>query len=442
MRRVLAATVVAALWASAATAGPATLTADQMRAFGLDALAHGYADQALGIAEALLARDPNDSAALALKSQAWRVKGDLKGSEAAARAAWAAAKDAGARFAAATALAQALSLQDHRTLAQYWLRQAVQNAPNDAARSQAVQDFNYVRSQNPLSLQVDASVRPSSNVNGGSKIEFVQIGPFILPLPSTLQVLSGTTWALGVSGQYKLSDTGTTQDALTFGTQFQGVALSSAAQAKAPDLTNADFAYQQVQFGFEHQNTLQVGRLTTQIDLGHSWYGGKDLANFASLDLGLEHAWSAQLDSSFGVNLTRQQRVDGSTASSTALGWTANVVKTGPNGDAWQGSLELTHVASADIGTDQNEETLTLGWQAAHPVAGFSFGATTSLHHALYANLREDWRYAAGLTATVDRITYLGFSPVVSFDIAHNASTVPWFTSDTVAVGISLKSRF
>ena len=442
VRRVLAATVAAALWAGAATAGPATLTADQMRAFGLDALAHGFADQALGVAEALLVRDPGDSAALALKSQALRVKGDLKGSEAAARAAWAVAKGAGARFAAATALAQALSLQDHRTMAQYWLRQAVQNAPNDAARAQAVQDFDYVRSQNPLSLQIDASIRPSTNVNGGSKIEFVQIGPFILPLPSTLQVLSGTTWALGLSGQYKLSDNGATQNALTFGAQLQGVNLSSAAKAKAPDLSNADFAYQQVQFGFRNQITADTNHLTTEFDLGHSWYGGRDLANSATLNLTLEHPWSTTVDSSGAFNLTRQQRVDGSTASSTALGWTASVVKTGHNGDAWQAELDLTHVLSADIGTEQTEQTVSLGWQAAHPVAGFTFGATGSVHHGLYANLREDWRYAAGLTARIDRITYLGFSPVVSFDVAHNESTVPWFTSDTVAVGISLKSRF
>ena len=69
-----------------AVAGPAVLTPDQMRAFGLEAVAKGFADQALEIAQTLLTRDAGDSGALVLKAQALRVLRRFPESEAAARA--------------------------------------------------------------------------------------------------------------------------------------------------------------------------------------------------------------------------------------------------------------------------------------------------------------------------------------------------------------------
>ena len=440
MRFCLAAGLV--LWAWGAAAGPVTLTTDQMYAFGTEALARGYGDQALGIAEALLVRDAADGAAMTLKAQALRLKGDLAGSEAAARAAWAEAKDGPARYVAATALAQALSLQDHRSRAQYWLRQAVQNAPNGAARSQAVQDYDYVRGQNPVNLQFSGSVRPSDNVNGGGKVAFIQLGPFILPLPSTLLALPGTSWALGLSGQYRLSDDGQTQNALTFDANVQGAVLSDAGHAKAPVLSNDDFLYRQVQLGWRHRAALSFGRLTTDASLSHTWYADHDLADSLTGEVALNHPLGPDFNLHLAGNLTRQVRLDNVAASSTTLGVEASLARTLAKGDLIEARVDLARVRSADVGTDRREVGLAVSWQAGQAVAGLGLGAELSARYSLYANKREDRRFAAGLTATVNRITYLGFSPVVSLDVAHNGSSVPWFTSDTMAVGLSLKSRF
>jgi len=441
MKRALAGALGLALWAAGAAGSPAILTADQMRTFGLAALTKGYADQAVGIAEALLQRDAADSAAWVLKAQALRLRGDLPGSEAAARQAWATARDKPARYVAATALAQALSLQDHRTRAQYWLRQAVQNAPNGAAQSQALQDYAYVRDQNPISLQFSGSVRPSNNVNDGGKVQFIQIGPFILPLPSTLLALSGTGWALGADGQYRLSDDGRVVNALTFGAHMQGVVLSSKAMDLAPDLSNGDFLYRQVQVGWQRRATLAFGRLTSGVSAAHSWYGDSDLANSLTGRLALNRPLGPDLALNLGADVTRQVPVSGHDGS-TSYGIEASLKRSLAQGDTVEVRLDLTRVVSANAGTDRKGAEITLQWQSGQAVMGLGFGANLSAHYALYGNARQDSGYAAGLTATVNRITYLGFSPVVSFDVAHNGSTVPWFTSDTVAVGLSLKSRF
>lgn len=436
------ATVALCVWAGLASAGPAELSVDQMRAFGMAAVTQGYADQAMGIAEALLQRDAGDSAGWLLKAQALRLQGDLPGSALAARQAWATASDKPARYQAATALAQALSLQGQRLQAQYWLRQAVQNAPTGATQRQAVQDFNYVRGENPISLQFSGSVRPSDNVNGGGKFDLVQIGPFILPLPSTLLQLSGTSWAAGLSGKYRLSDDGQRQTALTFGVNVQGVALTDAAKAKAPDLANGDFLYRQVQIGWQSRKTHGWGRVTTDLSLGHSWYGDADLADSLAAAVALDHALTPDLGLHLAADVTRQLHTHSFDDSSTSLGLTGSLAKTYAKGGQIEVSLDLARVASKQPGTDRTEAGLALQWQAAHPVLGLGLGASLSGRQMTYANGRNDRRLAGGLTATVNSITYLGFSPVLSLDVAHNQSTVPWFTSDTVALGLSLKSRF
>ena len=448
MRRVFAALLCLALSGVAAAAGPVSLTAGQMRAFGSEALARGHADQALAIAEALLTRDANDSLALTLKAQALRMRGDLPGSEGAARAAWAAAGDKSARYSAATALAQALSLQNHRTTAQYWLRQAVQNAPNAGTRAQAVQDFNYVRDQNPLSLQFDGSLRPSNNVNGGARdplFEYQGI-PFILS--GDALALSGLALGIGVSGTYRLSDSGAVRNNLTFAASQQLVILSDAARDQAPDARNTDYALGNIEAGWQRQATGRFGRLTTELKAGHTWYGGQDLSNSATARITFDRQLSPGVTGTLAASVTGQTRADRPVSDSTELGLEATLATTGPKGDHWQIGLNLSRITSDDISIDHREVALRLAWQAAAPVAGIGLGASVSLQMAGYdmspytANGRQDQRLGGSLTATLQRLSYLGFSPVLSLDVARNASNVALYDTETIGISVSVKSRF
>ena len=451
MRAMALALGAALLVVNLAEAKPAKLTADQLLAFGAQALSQGYADQALSIAQALLQRDGHDSSAYALQAEALRVLQRLPESAAAAHLAWTYAKNAPQRYEAATVLAQALSLQDHRTMAQFWLRQAVQNAPNGAAQRQALQDFAYVRSQNPLSLQVDASIRPSNNVNGGARdplFEFLGI-PFILS--GDALALSGLNWGVGVQGRYTLAESDTTATKLTFAGSEQGVILSDAAHAQAPFARNADYALGNVEVGLEHAGALNLGpmasTLTTSLTAGHSWYGGRDLANSLSLgaDLGLPLAGS---QATLSASLTRQNRLDRALSSSSEAEVGLDLVQAGPTGDRWQEGVSVRRVVSDDIGIDHAEATLSLDWQARHPVAGFALGAGLSLRGADYGRSlysghgRQDVRWAASLSATLDQITYLGFSPVLSLEFARNNSNISLYDTQTVGIGLSVRSRF
>lgn len=439
--------VLVGLGAGLASGKPAVLTVDQMRAFGVEALARGYADQALSIAEALLTRDPDDSSALALKAQALRLLQRLPESEAAARQAWAEADTPGARYTAASTLAQALSLQGHRTRAQFWLRRAVQEAPNGAARQQAEQDFDYVRGQNPLSLQFDLSVQPSNNVNGGARDPLFEYKGIPFVLSGDAQALSGLSLGLGVQGKYRLSDTQAGVTSLTFALNQQGVLLSEAARAKAPMARNSDYALSHVEAGVEREFALPIGLTTAGLTAGHTWYDGADLSNNLGAELTLARPVAGGRGS-FSFGLTRQNRLDLALSSSTEAALGASLSKPGPKGDTWQGSVSLARIVSDDIGIDHAEATLALGWQAKAPIMGLDLGASLSLRGADYAASpytatgRQDLRWAASLSAQVEKISYMGFAPVLSLDFARNDSNVSLYDTQTIGVSLSVKSRF
>ncbi|MBC7479327.1 MAG: hypothetical protein H7317_14740, partial [Pseudorhodobacter sp.] len=213
--------------------------------------------------------------------------------------------------------------------------------------------------------------------------------------------------------------------------------LSSEAKDLAPDLSNDDFLYRQVQVGWQRRATLAFGRLTSDVSVAHSWYGDSDLADTLTGRLALERPLGPDLALHLAAEVMRQVQFK-----STSYGIEASLERSLARGDTVEVLLDLMRVVSANAGTERKSAEITLQWQAGKPMMGLGLGADVSAHYTLYANARQDSGYAAGLTASVNRITYLGFSPVVSFDVAHNGSNVPWFTSDTVALGLSLKSRF
>lgn len=435
--------------ASPALAGPAVLNTEQMRAFGQEALAKGFADQALGIAEALLARDARDSAALVLKAQALRVLHKLPESEAAARAAWDAAKDPGTRYAAATAVAQALSLQNHRTAAQFWLRQAVQNAPTEVARNQALEDFNYVRSQNPLSLQFDASIRPSTNVNNGTRDPFFRLGPFLLQIPGEQQALSGVVGSFGLSGEYRLAETQSQTTSLTFDGSSQSVVLSRSAQALAPAARNSNYAFETLGIGLSRKMQPSTATsVTLSATVGHDWYGGMSLSNHQNIELGVEQTLSSSVLGFATASVQRQNRLDTKIASSTALDLSLGVAKQVASGDVIRLTMNLDRTNSMAIGVDHSALGATLDWQHAKPVLGMGLAASIGVSRSDYrmssftADGRHDVLLTASLSATLNKIGYLGYSPVLSITYARNASNIPFDDTQTFGLSLSVKSRF
>lgn len=434
-------------------AKPASLTPAQMRIFGETALLKGYAGQALEIATALLKRDPQDASALVIQAQALRMLGQLPQSEASARAAWKAAEQSSTlRYAAATAVAQSLALQDKRARAQLWLRRAADVAPNAAMRNQAMEDFEFVRQQNPLNLRLNFLFRPSDNVNGGARdSSFVFRGiPFVLS--GDALALSGANWGAGLTGRYRLSASPVGETALTFDLNHQGVVLSDKARQQAPTAKNGNYTLDHAEIGFEKLIGADpapglAGQWRVATTVGKTIYGGKPLSNDYGASLGFDRRFK-KLSLSFEASLNTHDRQDNNISSSFDRAVGGNLSFRSKSGDLWRFSVTYQDVASNNINIDHTETNLTLGWQAAKPLAGIGIGATIGLKTADFgaspytANGRQDRAIRAGFTAELTNLDYMGFMPVFGVDYSRSNSNLALYDTSALGVNFSIKSQF
>ncbi|NBZ88708.1 tetratricopeptide repeat protein [Stagnihabitans tardus] len=436
MARRLVLALALALGGVSAGAEPVQMRAPELLAFGEAALQRGFADQALGVAEALLRRDAGDVGALILRAQGLRMKGRYPESAEAARRAWRLAEGKGPRYAAATALAQALSLQGHRLRAQYWLRQAVQNAPSGAAGAQALQDLRYVRGETPLALRFDLALQPSDNVNGGAKVDSVELMGVSFPLPARLTSLSGLGWSLGVQGDYRLAADPGGETALTFGLQRSGAALSAEAKALGAQEGDLDFLH----LGLGIARKMRGGDKLA-LDLGRNWYGGADL----SATLGLTGTLSREIgpgEASFSLSLTREMRLDQPGASSSQGRIAVTYALNGPGGDQWALGASLMAARSGEDTVARQEAGLSLDWQAARPLGGMALAAHLGVNGANYRSGRTEGRLRASLEAEITRASWLGFAPVLAVNWARGNSNSLIHDTESLGLALTIRSRF
>ena len=123
------------------------------------------------------------------------------------------------KYAGAIVMAQVQSSSGRKTLAQYWLRRAVELAPNQVLETRAIRDFKYLRNTNPWSTRLTFSVTPDSNINDGSaretsflKYELTELlfGEQVeYQLTGAALALPGIEYTLGLDTRYRVHQTGT-----------------------------------------------------------------------------------------------------------------------------------------------------------------------------------------------------------------------------------------
>ncbi|MGC9371559.1 MAG: hypothetical protein ACP5DX_18665 [Paracoccaceae bacterium] len=445
-----------ALWAGlllvagGVSAAPVTLAPAEMRAAASHALAVHDDQLALSLAEALLARDPQDGFALIIKSRAARNLGDNATAIGAARAAWRQARSESDRYAAALVMAQALSSNGQRTMAQLWLRRAAQHAPDDRAEAMIARDFRYVRSRNPWSTHLRFGVTPSSNINNGSKSDTMVIGGLPFQLSGGAQALSGLEISYGASTRYShdLSEDLT----LHLGGAVEGKAyrLSDAARRKAPALSASDLAYQAVQlsFGATIRGTRPANPLDAALTLGKNYYGGAHLADFAEVKLVKTVGVNRRNQLRFTLAAEEQWRKDRADRSSTALigqvDWRTKVGETG----LLQLSLGLRDTDS-DSGTVAHSAQLAaLDYRLTKPVFGAYLGLSVAYESRDYdqslfgAQPRRDDKLMLGATVFLPDYDYYGFAPEIGLSLVTNRSNEALYETEDLGLTLGFRSAF
>lgn len=439
------------LWAGAAQAGPVALTPDALQAEGYRAINAGQAEAAHQIALALLQRDPQDFMALILRSRSARALGHFDEARAAARAAWALARTPSQRYAAAMVRAQALVSSEDRTAAQFWLRRAVQLAPDPQSKAVAIHDFTYVRDRSHWSFQLGASLVPSSNVNNGSAESTITLLGLPFVLSGDAQALSGLVGSVNASATYRLTPTQNTVTQFRFSGLERHNWLSASAQAQAPTAKGSDYDYSAIEAGVVQQWRAGVTSLaiyTWGVTAGHNWYGGDNLSNYLRLQGGVDRPLDAWNTGSLGFSLERQARQDVRDRSATVATGTVGVTRRFANND--QVTLTLGDRFTRSNATDIQHATdfAQLSWTKAAPVLGVKLGASLYLSRDIYATypLSADGRRDIGVTADLSmlftRASYMGFSPSVDVQFQRVRSNVSLYDTRNVGIAVGIKSDF
>lgn len=469
---------LAALCLAAATAaGAETLTPEEMRTAALAALAQGDATVALAIADALLGRDPADETALAIRSRAGRDLGRYESALDDARAAWEVARTDEEKYRAALLRAQALSSRGNRGMAQFWLRRAAELAPTPAHSRQAMRDYRYVRSQNPLRTRLTFGIAPTDNVNNGSaETEVEYLGDSRRPI-GTSRALSGTRYTIGADLGYRLRRTRNVEDHARFGALHQTYTLSDEAKrildedlvSIEPDpvtgeieviegahgVDGSDFAYSLLRFGLGRQFTPGPGQglYDLSVDIAKDWYGGDPYTTFvesrAALTTQVPGRATATL--SLGGRYLERERGGEESVRRASLGTEV----TRGFGDARLTLSAGLATSDSDAGSyDYHEARLGLSYGLGKPV----LGAVISLDAGVTATDFGDWPFLlgapaddlarrdvtlrAGIDAVLPALERYGFAPVLSLEATDRRSTAEIYEFEQIGLGIGIRSVF
>lgn len=435
--------------AAAPLAAQQTIDIDAARRLALILVSDGQPRAGRAVAAELVAANPDDAIALIALSRADRALGNYPAAFSTARRAWRVAETDEHSHHAALAAAQALSSNDRRSRAQFWLRRAVQTAPDEAARARAVRDFRYVAARNPLSFDLHFSATPSDNVNGGPTSNKIQIGGLTFVDP-TAQPISGIEFSAGGRLGYRLTEEQDRRTEVWLAYDETRVLLGSEAEDIAPDLTGDDLHYQELSLGWSGQYAPSGDGRLTRIDvhLATDRVGGAALSTSfgARVARHLPRDGGGQLR--LYTALTLRERQDNSLRSSQTLSFGADLLGRTETGHGWRLGAGLLREESDSEAVEHTALTFSGRLDFPEPVLGADWSLSGHLGWAVYdhpylsAEPREDVSLGLSADARLSQIEYYGFSPVISFTIDRNHSSLPLYDTRTLGLGLTVKSNF
>ncbi len=455
---VLAASVGLVCGAGGLRAQPVVLSPGQLTEAAILALRVGDAPRALGYSEALVARNPQDFVAQVVRARALRDMGEYAEAREAARAALDAAASEEQRFNATMVMAQVQSSAGHKTMAQYWLRRAIQIAPDPALKAAAIRDFKYLRVTNPWSTRFTFSITPDSNVNDGSAndssflnyqlTELLFGQPVEYQLTGTARALPGIQYTFGVDTRYRLHQTATSAHDLYFKADLRQYTLTEEARRTAPGVSGDDFSFASV-FGGYGYRWLGAGNKTEtalRADVGHSWYGGSDYADY--LRGSVHHAWVVSSQTRLGGSLSAERQF-GIRAADMDTGklsvWGGHTLQTGHRvfwsvtGAATQSPLVFEEYSELRVNGSIVLPSPILGATAQFGLGlrGRDYGLSPHSRSG-----RQDREVRADATLIFKQVDYHGFNPTMTVFGSIKDSNIALYESNKLGVHFGIQSAF
>ncbi|MGR3269344.1 surface lipoprotein assembly modifier [Thalassococcus profundi] len=431
------------------------LSLPQMRVAAMRAVSAGQYEIAINLAHAMLAAHPDDSFSHFVIAQAFLRNGQPTEARPAAKLSYRLADTPVQRHEAARLAALSEAMDERFLPAQFWLRRAVQAAPDEKMRARTVREFRAARRAAKLHLTFGLSVAPSSNVNGGASEELNVVDgvPLVGILSPDAQALSGYVAQGDLRARYRLRRSEWSQTQLHGALQVRRVTLSDEARDKAPNAKGSTYNSTLFDFGLSHTQKLnEAGTLLTGGGfLGRTWYGGDPAYDYGRASLTLSQPLGDRTSLSFG-GLYREQWNDGGPyADVETTGWQAGVTHYLTNDDRLSLSLARSESLSDNTQQTSDGDTLSLGYARAEPVGPVRISAAFSATRKAYPDYRvfipvpggrEDTEYGATLDLTLHDFDYYGFVPNVRLQAERTDSNVSRFDTETFSISIGFESAF
>lgn len=416
---------------------------EQARDLALAAHRAHDAPLAAALARALLARDPADATARMILASAYYATGRFDRAGIAGRKAYRDSPAGPQRHDAAMIVAEAAFKQAQIGAARRWLRRAAYFAPDAARRDLALRAFHGLERGQKFTWHLTGSVTPMSNLNGGTMVQNVSLGPITLPLPGELQALSGLRTHLGAEASYRFAES--QRAAWTLGAGIDGALnrLSAAAQRQAPLARGSDYDFWALAATLQYRAQPKGWKSPwdAQLSAGHTIYGGADLSNTLGLRLGKDIALSQQAGLRAEFSTERQFRLDDARRSVTL-----NAVDVVYRTRTAQGQI-LLGTGLTDARSESDSVTfqgvkLNLGYAFAEPKLGLFWQTELGLESRDYATGREDRALVLGVSAVAPQLQYMGFAPEVGLDYSRNRSNHLLYDSRELGFSLGVKSVF
>ena len=276
------------LFTSVSLAQTLSLSRDQAIALARQAYLSGDAMLAHSIVTTIAKADPRDIEALLILTASTKELGRPIEAVGFGRRAWSAAKQAGRpaelRYEIAQQTAHAALTADQKRRAAFWLKRAVDVAPNPAARSQSKADLRFMSAQIPLSFSASLKISPTNNLNNGATTGLLIVQDQVVGSISGWSVAhSGyiTAGRVGAEYDFGITATGRARNALGFDLSATLHTLNPSEAASNPSLDAQDLDIWTARLRWIQERVLPGAAFADRapmrisLEMAQSWYGGQ-----------------------------------------------------------------------------------------------------------------------------------------------------------------------
>lgn len=436
-----------------------TVTLSRNQALVLAARAVSSGDLALAnvIARRLLEGDPKDVQALMVMAATEPGLGHATLGRSMGRKAWAASRGRPTelRYNIARLTAKAALVEGRPALAQYWLRRAMDVAPNPQAVAQTGLDFQNVRARTPLHWKLDLQVTPSSNINGGSDVGLLIVDEYYIgTLGGWSEAKSGLRTTLDAEVLYALPPSAKGQYILGMHTDVTQYRLSSSAQAASPELDASVLNRTTVELLLRREQNVPGTKLPLSMTLtfGQSWQGGYVLGPHLRADA--RSALLLRNNASLWLSgAAERQWQRGGLGRVDSLQVQISGTKAVP---ALAGQVNLSLGATASradyVNSNYDSVDLRLGYAPQKTIAGAEIAVALntgwrgydrfSLGFAEVTRGRTDESWGATLDVVLPKLSIMGFAPDLTLTHQTTSSNISRYSGTQTSIALGIRSNF